>query len=98
MRIVPPFAAFPVDAVTAPLMQPCDLRHLRLRNRIVSTSHEPAYAEDGMPKRRYALYHAEKAKGGAALTMIGGSAVVAPDSPPSFGNLHLYQDEIVPWL
>jgi 2,4-dienoyl-CoA reductase-like NADH-dependent reductase (Old Yellow Enzyme family) len=79
-------------------MQPFDLRHLRLRNRIVSTSHEPAYAEDGMPKRRYALYHAEKAAGGAALTMIGGSAVVAPDSPPSFGNLHLYQDEIVPWL
>ena len=83
---------------TDPLMQPFDLRHLRLRNRIVSTSHEPAYAEDGMPKRRYALYHAEKAKGGAALTMIGGSAVVAPDSPPSFGNLHLYRDEIVPWL
>ncbi|HWG22486.1 FAD-dependent oxidoreductase [Actinospica sp.] len=81
-----------------PLMQPFDLRHLRLRNRIVSTSHEPAYAEDGMPKRRYALYHAEKAKGGAALTMIGGSAIVAPDSPPSFGNLHLYKDEIVPWL
>ena len=83
---------------TDPLMQPFDLRHLRLRNRIVSTSHEPAYAEDGMPKQRYALYHAEKAKGGAALTMIGGSAVVAPDSPPSFGNLHLYRDEIVPWL
>ncbi len=83
---------------TDPLMQPFDLRHLSLRNRIVSTSHEPAYAEDGMPKRRYALYHAEKAKGGVALTMIGGSAVVAPDSPPSFGNLHLYQDEIVPWL
>ena len=81
-----------------PLMQPFDLRHLRLRNRIVSTSHEPAYAEDGMPKERYARYHAEKAKGGAALTMIGGSAVVAPDSPPSFGNLHLYRDEIVPWL
>ena len=83
---------------TDPLMQPFDLRQLRLRNRIVSTSHEPAYAEDGMPKRRYALYHAEKAKGGTGLTMIGGSAVVAPDSPPSFGNLHLYKDEIVPWL
>ena len=81
-----------------PLMQPFDLRHLHLRNRIVSTSHEPAYAEDGMPKERYARYHAEKAKGGAALTMIGGSAIVAPDSPPSFGNLHLYKDEIVPWF
>ena len=83
---------------TDPLMQPFDLRHLHLRNRIVSTSHEPAYAEDGMPKERYARYHAEKARGGAALTMIGGSAIVAPDSPPSFGNLHLYKDEIVPWF
>ncbi|HET7280147.1 MAG TPA: N-methylproline demethylase, partial [Dermatophilaceae bacterium] len=64
----------------------------------MSTSHEPAYAEDGMPKERYRLYHREKAIGGVGLTMIGGSAVVAPDSPPSFGNLLLYKDEIVPWL
>ena len=73
-------------------------RTLTLRNRVVSTSHEPAYAEDGMPKERYRLYHLEKARGGVGLTMIGGSAVVAPDSPPSFGNLLLYKDEIVPWL
>ena len=30
--------------------------------------------------------------------MMGGSAVVAPDSPAAFGNLHVYKDEIVPWL
>ena len=35
-----------------------------------------------MPKDRYRLYHLEKARGGVGLTMIGGSAVVAPDSPP----------------
>ena len=81
-----------------PLLEPFDLRHLRLRNRIVSTSHEPAYAEDGMPKDRYRLYHREKARGGVALTMIGGSAVVSRDSPPAFGNLLLYRDEVVPWL
>ncbi len=83
---------------TDPLLEPFELRGLSLRNRIVSTSHEPAYAEDGMPKRRYRLYHEEKAKGGLALTMIGGSAIVDRDSPPSFGNLHLYRDEIIPWL
>jgi 2,4-dienoyl-CoA reductase-like NADH-dependent reductase (Old Yellow Enzyme family) len=83
---------------TDPLLEPFTLKHLRLRNRVVSTSHEPAYSEDGLPKQRYAMYHAEKAKGGLALTMIGGSAVVAPDSPPAFGNLQLYKDEIVPWL
>jgi 2,4-dienoyl-CoA reductase-like NADH-dependent reductase (Old Yellow Enzyme family)/thioredoxin reductase len=79
-----------------PLLQPFRLRHLTLRNRIVSTSHEPNYAEDGLPTERYRLYHAEKAKGGIALTMIGGSAIVAPDSPPAFGNLRLYDPRIVP--
>lgn len=81
-----------------PLLQPYQLKHLRLKNRIMSTSHEPAYSEDGMPKQRYRLYHAEKAKGGIALTMTAGSAVVSRESPPAFGNLHAYSDEIVPWL
>ncbi len=81
-----------------PLLQQFQLKNLTLRNRVVSTSHEPSYTEDGMPKRRYRLYHEEKAKGGIGLTMMGGSAVVAPDSPAAFGNLHVYKDEIVPWL
>jgi 2,4-dienoyl-CoA reductase-like NADH-dependent reductase (Old Yellow Enzyme family)/thioredoxin reductase len=81
-----------------PLLQPYTLRHLTLRNRVMSTSHEPAYSEDGMPKDRYRLYHVEKAKGGIALTMTAGSAVVSPDSPPVFGNLLAYKDEIVPWM
>lgn len=51
-----------------------------------------------MPTDRYRLYHVEKAKGGIALTMTAGSAVVARDSPPAFGNLHAYRDEIVPHL
>lgn len=64
----------------------------------MSTAHEPAYSEDGMPKDRYRLYHLEKAKGGIALTMTAGSAIVSADSPPAFGNLHAYDDGIVPWL
>src|SRR3984893_3828092 len=81
-----------------PLLQPYQLKHLRLRNRLMSTAHEPAYTEDGMPKERYRLYHAEKAKGGIPRTMLGGSSVVAPDSPQVFGNITLYKDEVVPWL
>ena len=81
-----------------PLLQPYRLRHLTLKNRLMSTSHEPAYSEDGLPKERYRLYHAEKAKGGIALTMTAGSAIVSRDSPAAFGNLHAYRDEIVPWL
>ena len=81
-----------------PLLQPYDLGGLTLRNRIVSTSHEPAYTEDGMPKDRYRLYHREKARGGVGLTMIGGSAIVSKDSPAAFGNIDLTTDEVIPWL
>jgi 2,4-dienoyl-CoA reductase-like NADH-dependent reductase (Old Yellow Enzyme family) len=83
---------------TDPLLQPYRLRHLELRNRLMSTAHEPAYSENGLPGERYRLYHLEKAKGGIALTMTAGSAVVSPDSPAAFGNLHAYRDEIVPRL
>jgi len=81
-----------------PLLQPFRLKHLTLKNRILCTSHEPNYSEDGMPKDRYRLYHVEKARGGIALTMTAGSAIVSRDSPPVFGNLMAYKDEIVPWL
>jgi 2,4-dienoyl-CoA reductase-like NADH-dependent reductase (Old Yellow Enzyme family) len=81
-----------------PLLQPYRLKHLTLKNRIMSTAHEPYYSEGGLPKDRYRLYHVEKAKGGVALTMTAGSAVVARDSPAVFGNLLAWKDEIVPWL
>jgi|TARA_B100000315_G_scaffold77772_1_gene71079 2,4-dienoyl-CoA reductase-like NADH-dependent reductase (Old Yellow Enzyme family)/thioredoxin reductase len=81
-----------------PLLEPFPLGHLTLRNRLFTSAHEPAYSEDGMPKDRYRLYHEERARGGVALTMTAGSAVVAEDSPPAFGNLHAYDDAIVPWI
>jgi len=81
-----------------PLLQPFQLKHLTLRNRIIVTSHEPAYPEDGMPKGRYRAYTVERAKGGVALTMTAGSAAVSKDSPPVFNNLLAYKDEIVPWI
>ena len=87
-----------VSASKDPLLQPFKLRHLNLKNRVVSTCHEPAYSEDGLPKERYRLYHVEKAKGGCAMTMIGGSATVDVDSPQAFGNLRAGTDEIIPWF
>lgn len=81
-----------------PLLQPFRLKNLTLRNRIMLTSHEPAYTDDGLPKERYRAYHAERAKGGVALTMTAGSASVSRDSPPAFGNVLLYKDEVVKWL
>ena len=81
-----------------PLLQPYRLKHLTFRNRIMTTSHEPAYAEDGMPKARYRAYHVERAKAGVALTMTAGSAAVSRDSPPAFNNVLAFKDEVVPWL
>ena len=81
-----------------PLLQPFQLKHLTLKNRIMTTSHEPAYPEDGMPKDRYRAYHAERAKAGVALAMTAGSAAVSRDSPPVFNNILAYRDEVVQWI
>lgn len=81
-----------------PLLQPYTLKRLTLRNRIMLTSHEPAYPEDGMPKARYRAYHVERARGGVALTMTAGSAAVSKDSPPAFNNILAYKDEVVGWV
>ena len=81
-----------------PLLQPLKIKHLELKNRIMLSAHEPSYAEDGLPKDKYRYYHVERAKGGVALTMTAGSAVVSEDSPPAYNNLHAYKDEIIPWL
>ena len=80
------------------LLKPFRLRHLTFKNRLMSTSHAPGYVEDRHPKLRYQLYHEEKAKGGLALTMFGGSSNIAPDSPSAFGQIYIGDDSIIPVL
>ena len=79
-----------------PLLQPLSLRHLTLKNRIMSTSHTMLYSVDGAPQERYQLYHEEKAKGGIALTMFGGSSSVTQDSATASGVVNLTQDTVIP--
>jgi 2,4-dienoyl-CoA reductase-like NADH-dependent reductase (Old Yellow Enzyme family)/thioredoxin reductase len=81
-----------------PLLQPFKLKNLTLRNRLMLSSHEPAYPEDGMPKGRYRAYHVERAKAGIGLTMTAGSVAVSRDSPPVFNNVLAYKDEVVGWM
>ncbi|MBZ9775033.1 NADH:flavin oxidoreductase [Mesorhizobium sp. CO1-1-8] len=80
------------------LLKPFKLKHLTLRNRIMSTSHAPGYAEDGMPKDKYQLYHAEKAKGGIALTSFGGSSSISKDSPLPFNQIDVSDDRVIPYF
>ncbi|WP_371229604.1 NAD(P)-binding protein [Roseovarius sp. 2305UL8-3] len=83
--------------MTAPLFQPFTLKNTVFKNRVFSAAHEPAFTEDGMTAGRYIAYHEEKAKGGLAMSMIGGSTVVSRDSPPTFGNVDASTDRIIEW-
>ncbi|HLI12076.1 MAG TPA: NADH:flavin oxidoreductase [Alphaproteobacteria bacterium] len=86
------------SAARDPLLQPLKIKHLLLKNRVMSTSHACGLEEGGMPKEAYQAYHEEKAKGGIALTMFGGSSNVAPDSPNVFRQLNVGVDDIIPHL
>jgi 2,4-dienoyl-CoA reductase-like NADH-dependent reductase (Old Yellow Enzyme family) len=81
------------------LLKPFKIKGLTLKNRVMSTSHAPSYGEGGKPTERYQLYHEEKAKGGLALTMFGGSTSVALDSPASpWNQLSVADDGIIPYF
>ncbi len=79
-----------------PLLRPLVLKNLTLRNRIMSTSHACGLEVGGMPKEAYQRYHEEKARGGLALSMFGGSSNVDRDSPNIFRQLNVGTDEIIP--
>lgn len=81
-----------------PLLTPFRLKGLVLRNRIVSTSHASMLDDAGVPGERYQAYHEEKARGGVAMTMIGGSAMVSRDSCWGGGQLNLADDAVIPHL
>jgi mycofactocin system FadH/OYE family oxidoreductase 2 len=68
---------------------------LALKNRIFSSGHAEAMAEEGKPGPRLRAYHEAKARGGAALTIIGGSTSVHPSSPASAWNMIANHDDSV---
>ncbi|MDH3388930.1 MAG: N-methylproline demethylase, partial [Gammaproteobacteria bacterium] len=75
------------------------LKHLTLRNRIMSTSHACGLEDrDAMPGEAYQAYHEAKARGGLALTMFGGSAFVDRDSTWASGQLDMSGDGVIPYL
>jgi len=85
-------------ATRDPLLQPLRIKSLVLKNRVMSTSHASGLEAGGLPTEPYQIYHEEKAKGGIALTMFGGSSNVDVDSPNIFRQLNVGTDAIVPYL
>jgi 2,4-dienoyl-CoA reductase-like NADH-dependent reductase (Old Yellow Enzyme family)/thioredoxin reductase len=92
------FEPDPAIVAKDPLLQPLTIKHLTIRNRIMSTSHACGLEQNGMPDEAYQRYHEEKAKGGLGLSMFGGSSNVDIDSPNIFRQLNVGTDAIIPYL
>lgn len=79
------------------LFQPVRVGPLTLKNRIYSSAHGEGMADGGRPGPRLRAYHEAKARGGCAMTMVGGSTSVHPTSPYSGWNVIAnHDDSIIP--
>jgi N,N-dimethylglycine/sarcosine dehydrogenase len=79
------------------LFSPIQVGRLTLRNRIYSSGHAEAMAENGRPGDRLRRYHEAKARGGCALTIFGGSSSVHPSSPAAaWKQIANHDDSIIP--
>jgi len=77
------------------LFSPIAVGALTLKNRIYSSGHAEAMAEDGRPGERLRRYHEAKARGGCALTIFGGSSSVHPSSPAAAWKQIANHDESI---
>ena len=81
------------------LFTPLQLRHVTVKNRIVTSGHADALAEDGVPTEKARRYYEEKAKGGVGVLMCFGSAGVHPTSPArDWNGVELFDDRVIPYL
>ena len=82
----------PYSALFAPL----HIKHLEIRNRLLSTSHSPAYAVGGRITERYLRYQEEKARGGVGLTQFGGATAVSIENSFHYGQIDGASDVVIP--
>jgi 2,4-dienoyl-CoA reductase-like NADH-dependent reductase (Old Yellow Enzyme family)/thioredoxin reductase len=78
------------------LFEPVEVGPVVLRNRVVSSANYSAMSENGFFGERIALYHAEKAKGGVALTITEELAV---HPTTEFGlprNVRAFDQNVIP--
>ena len=57
------------------LLSRIDVGQFTLRNRVFVSAHVPGFAENNKPGERYVAYHRERAAGGVALQITGGTPV-----------------------
>ena len=78
------------------LFTPLTIRHLEIRNRLLSTSHSPGYAVGGRITERYLRYQEEKARGGVGLTQFGGATAVSIENSFHYGQVDGASDAVIP--
>ncbi len=82
----------PYSALFAPL----EIKHLKIRNRLLSTSHSPGYAVGGRITERYLRYQEEKARGGVGLAQFGGATAVSIENSFHYGQIDGARDAVIP--
>ena len=80
------------------LFQPLTIKNVTIRNRFLSTSHQPSYAVGGRTTDKYVLYEAEKAKGGVGLVQFAGATTVSVEACYYYGQLNGSVDAVIPDL
>lgn len=78
------------------LFSPLAIKHLRIRNRLLSTSHAPGYAVGGRITERYLRYQEEKARGGVGLTQFGGATAVSIENSFHYGQINGAHEAVIP--
>jgi len=77
------------------LFNPIDLRHKKLRNRVVFGAHTTNMAEQGMPGDAHIAYYRERALGGAAMIVVE-PMPVHPAAVLTRGNFRNSSDDVIP--
>ena len=79
------------------LLEPLQIKGMTIRNRFLSTSHQPVYNEGGRPSERYIRYQEEKAMGGIGLAQCGGATGIAPENSYHYGQIDGSTDAVIPY-
>ncbi|SIT05477.1 FAD-dependent oxidoreductase [Paracoccus saliphilus] len=79
----------------AKLLEPLEMRHKTLRNRIVFGAHTANMAEGGLPGERHLGYYLERARGGAGMIVVE-PMPVHPTAVLTRGNFKPCSDEVIP--
>src|SRR5918912_1873015 len=88
-----------VEEVPSPLLfEPLSIRGHDVRNRIVSSAHNPNWDAEGLISEKHVRYHVRKARGGAGLVMTFGSASVHREAGAFDDSIRLWDPDNEPAL